>query len=104
MNALNVDTDTEMSVIYAGNRCMKNLEKRRKKQMAKPMNETQKRVRVIEKLISLGITDEEKVKKLTPNGLLKSDNISFEEVLLIYELQESVKKNRVFSFLAKKDA
>ena len=67
--------------------------------MAKPMNETQKRVRVIEKLISLGIT----VKKFTPNGLLKSDNISFEEVLLIYELQESVKKNRVFSFLAKKD-
>ena len=66
--------------------------------MAKPMNETQKRVRVIEKLI-----DEEEVKKLTPNGLLKSDNISFEEVLLIYELQESVKKNRVFSFLAKKD-
>lgn len=55
------------------------------------------------KLISLGITDEEKVKKLTPNGLLKSENISFEEVLLIYELQESVKKNRVFSFLAKKD-
>ena len=103
MNALNADTDTEMSVIYAENRCMKNSEKRRKKQMAKPMNETQKRVRVIEKLISLGITDEEKVKKLTPNGLLKSDNISFEEVLLIYELQESGKKNRVFSFLAKKD-
>lgn len=71
--------------------------------MAKPMNETQKRVRVIEELISSGITDEEKVKKLTPNGLLKSDNISFEEVLLVYELQESVKKNRVFSFLAKKD-
>ena len=62
MNALNADTDTEMSVIYAGNRCMKNSEKRRKKQMAKPMNETQKRVRVIEKLISLGITDEENVK------------------------------------------
>ena len=31
MNALNADTDTEMSVIYAGNRCMKNSEKRRKK-------------------------------------------------------------------------
>lgn len=31
IECVNADTDTEMSVIYAGNRCMKNSEKRRKK-------------------------------------------------------------------------
>lgn len=103
MNALNADTDTEMSVIYVGNRCMKNLEKRRKKEMAKTMNETQKRIRIIEKLISLGITNEEQIKKITPNDLLKSADISFEELIMIYDLQECVKKNRVFSFLAEKN-
>lgn len=96
-------TDTEMSVIYVGNRCMKNLEKRRKKEMAKTMNETQKRIRIIEKLISLGITNEEQIKKITPNDLLKSADISFEELIMIYDLQECVKKNRVFSFLAEKN-
>lgn len=96
-------TDTEMSVIYVGNRCMKNSEKRRKKEMAKTMNETQKRIRIIEKLISLGITNEEQIKKITPNDLLKSADISFEELIMIYDLQECVKKNRVFSFLAEKN-
>ena len=71
--------------------------------MAKTMNETQKRIRIIEKLISLGVTNEETVKKITPNDLLKSADISFEELILIYDLQECVKKNRVFSFLAEKN-
>ena len=96
-------TDMEMSVIYVGNRCMNNSEKRRKKEMAKTMNETQKRIRIIEKLISLGITNEEQIKKITPNDLLKSTDISFEELIMIYDLQECVKKNRVFSFLAEKN-
>ena len=103
MNALNADTDTEKSAIYAGNRCMNNSEKRRKKEMAKTMNETQKRIRIIEKLISLGITNEEQIKKITPNDLLKSADISFEELIIIYDLQECVKKNRVVSFLAEKN-
>lgn len=71
--------------------------------MAKTMNETQKRIRIIEKLISLGITNEEQIKKITPNDLLKSTDISFEELIMIYDLQECVKKNRVFSFLAEKN-
>lgn len=71
--------------------------------MAKTMNETQKRIRIIEKLISLGITNEEQIKKITPNDLLKSADISFEELIMIYDLQECVKKNRVFSFLAEKN-
>lgn len=71
--------------------------------MAKTMNETQKRIRIIEKLISLGITNEEQIKKITPNDLLKSADISFEELIIIYDLQECVKKNRVVSFLAEKN-
>lgn len=71
--------------------------------MAKQISETQKRVKIIEKLISLGVTDEEKIKKLTPVDLIKSENIGFSEIMLIYELQECVKTNTVFSFLAKSE-
>ena len=71
--------------------------------MAKQVSETQKRVKIIEKLIALGVTTEEQVKKLTPNDLIKSEKMSFADILLIYELQDCVKNNKVFSFLAKND-
>lgn len=91
----------DMFVIYVGKGYMKNSMKGRKKQMAKQISETQKRVKIIEKLISLGVTDEEKIKKLTPADLIKSENIDFSEIMLIYELQECVKTNKVFSFITK---
>lgn len=97
------DTETAMYVIYATRKYVKILRKGRKKLMAKQVNETQKRVKIIEKLISLGVTSEEQVKKLTPNDLVKSEKMSFADILLIYELQDCVKNNKVFSFLAKND-
>ena len=56
---------------------------------------------MLEKLVSLGIKTEEELKKLTPNILTKDESISFTELLLIYEMQEAVKENRLFSFLVK---
>lgn len=100
---ITADTETAMYVIYATRKYVKILRKGRKKQMAKQVSETQKRVKIIEKLIALGVTTEEQVKKLTPNDLVKSEKMSFADILLIYELQDCVKNNKVFSFLAKND-
>ena len=69
--------------------------------MAKQISELQKKQRILEKLVSLGIKTEEELKKLTPNILTKDESISFTELLLIYEMQEAVKENRLFSFLVK---
>ncbi len=71
--------------------------------MAKTASKTQKRVKIIEKLNSLGITTEEQIKKLTPSELTAVKDISFAEILLICELQECVKNNKVYSFLSKKE-
>lgn len=69
--------------------------------MAKQISELQKKQRILERLVSLGIKTEEELKKLTPNSLTKDESISFTELLLIYEMQEAVKENRLFSFLVK---
>lgn len=69
--------------------------------MAKQISELQKKQRILEKLVSIGIKTEEELKKLTPNSLTKDESISFTELLLIYEMQEAVKENRLFSFLVK---
>ena len=71
--------------------------------MAKQISETQKRMKIIEKLILLGITTEDQVKKLEPADLLKCDKLSFEDIMLVNELQFSIKGNKVFSFLAQND-
>ena len=71
--------------------------------MAKQLGEKQKRMKIIEKLISLGVTSEDQVKKLEPADLLKCDKLSFEDIMLVNELQFSVKSNKVYSFLAQND-
>ncbi len=80
---------------------MKIFTKGRRNKMAKQISELQKKQRILEKLVSLGIKTEEELKKLTPNILTKDESISFTELLLIYEMQEAVKENRLFSFLVK---
>lgn len=69
--------------------------------MAKMQSEAQKRMKILEKVISLGYKTEEDIKKLTPKDLMKDESITFTDLLLIYDLQEAVKNNRLFSFLAK---
>ena len=71
--------------------------------MAKTISITQKRVKIIEKLISAGVATEEQIKKLTPSDLAVIKDISFTDILLVCELQECVKNNKVYSFLAKKE-
>ena len=71
--------------------------------MAKTISITQKRVKFIEKLISAGVTTEEQIKKITPSDLTGIKDISFTDILLVCELQECVKNNTVYSFLAKKE-
>lgn len=80
---------------------MKIFTKGRRNKMAKQISELQKKQRILEKLVSLGIKTEEELKKLTPSSLTKDESISFTELLLIYEMQEAVKENRLFSFLVK---
>ena len=69
--------------------------------MAKTISITQKRVKIIE--ISAGVTTEEQIKKITPSDLTGIKDISFTDILLVCELQECVKNNTVYSFLAKKE-
>lgn len=69
--------------------------------MAKVPNEVTKRLKFLEKLISLGYTTEEDIKKLTPKDIAVIDDISFTDIIEIQQLQDSVKSNKLFSYLAK---
>ena len=62
-------------------------------------NVPQMKFSIIEKLALLGITTEEQLKKLTPKELLGVERLSFKEIELIGQLQESVNENLLFSFL-----
>jgi len=68
---------------------------------AKAPNEVIKRLKLLEKLISLGLTTEEDIKKLTPKDIAVIDDISFTDIIEIQQLQECVKSNKLFSYLAK---
>lgn len=59
----------------------------------------QMKFEIIEKLASLGIATEEQMKNLTPKEVLGLENVSFDEIEIIRQLQECVKENSVFSFL-----
>ena len=62
-------------------------------------NPIQMKFEVIEKIALLGINTEEQLKKLTPKELLGVESLSFKEIELIGQLQESVNENLLFSFL-----
>lgn len=69
--------------------------------MAKVPNEVAKKFKALEKLVSLGISSEDEIKKLTPKDLMAAKDISFADVVMIYQIMESVKQNKLFSFLVK---
>lgn len=102
-DAAAVPTETDSSAIFVGGISMKNTEKGRINRMAKSTCDIQKKLKILEKLVSLGVATEEDMKKLTPGGLLKDNTLSFADLSLVYEMQESVKANKLFSFLAKSD-
>ena len=72
-----------------------------KKTKPKSPNELSKRLKVVERLINLGYTTEEQIKNLTPKDIAVIDDISFTDIIEIQQLQESVKSNKLFSYLAK---
>jgi|GEM_PF-3626045 len=63
-------------------------------------NEIQKRLKVLEKLIALGVTNEEEVKKLTLEGLSKDSTITIPDMPLVCDLIESIKNGHLFLFIA----
>lgn len=71
--------------------------------MAKVPNEVAKKFKALEKLVSLGISSEDEIKKLTPKDLMDAKDISFADVVMIYQIMESVKQNKLFSFLVKNE-
>ena len=68
--------------------------------MAKTQNEVQKRLKILEKLISLGVTNEDDVKKLTLESLSKDSTITIPDMPLVCEMIESIKNGRLFSLIA----
>lgn len=63
-------------------------------------NEIQKRLKILEKLIALGVTNEEEVKKLTLEGLSKDSTITIPDMPLVCDLIESIKNGHLFSFIS----
>ena len=63
-------------------------------------NEIQKRLKILEKLIALGVTNEKEVKKLTLEGLSKDSTITIPDMPLVCDLIESIKNGHLFSFIA----
>lgn len=63
-------------------------------------NEIQKRLKILEKLIALGVTSEEEVKKLTLEGLSKDSTITIPDMPLVCDLIESIKNGHLLSFIA----
>ncbi len=96
------DTETEMSAISVGKKYTKNSTKGRGRKMARQASETQSRIKVVEKLISMGITTEEQVRNLSPKDFAGNDNITFSDIAVIHALQKSIKNNTVYSFLSAK--
>ncbi len=94
-----------MFVTSVGKRHTKNFLKGRESAMprqTKQPSETEKRIKVIEKLFAMGIITEEQVKKLTPQDFMGKNNITFGDIAIIHELQNSIKNNTVYSFLSAK--
>ena len=91
-------TVTALYAIFVGRKCTKISGRKGVKTMAK--NEIQKRLKIIEKVIALGFKTEDDIKKILPNDLIKDNSLTFADILLIYDLQESVKNNKLFSFIS----
>lgn len=91
-----VDIQTAPFAIYA----TKEYSKEGMVWMVKQTTQLSKKLRILERMIQSGIRTEDDFKQITPQSLAKLDDLSFDDVLLVHEMQESVKKGRLLSFLA----
>ena len=62
----------------------------------------QKAVKVINKILDAGFTDEKAISSMTMDDILSIQGITVADIALINELQKSIKANRVISFLTER--
>lgn len=60
----------------------------------------QKAVKVINKILDTGFTDEKAIAAMTMDDILPIQGITVVEIGIINDLQKSIKANKVISFLA----
>ena len=59
----------------------------------------QKAVKVLNKVLEAGFTDEKAISVMTMDDILSMQSITVADIALINDLQKSIKANRVISFL-----
>ena len=59
----------------------------------------QKAVKVLNKVLEAGFTDEKAIAAMTMDDILSMQGITVGDITLINDLQKSIKANRVISFL-----
>lgn len=60
----------------------------------------QKAVKVLNKVLDAGFTDEKAIAAMTMDDILSMQGITVADICLINDLQKSIKANKVISFLA----
>ena len=60
----------------------------------------QKAVKVLNKVLEAGFTDEKTISAMTMDDILSMQGITVADIALINDLQKSIKANKVISFLA----
>ncbi len=63
------------------------------------MTINQKAVKVLNKILNAGFTDEKAIAAMTMDDILSLQGITMADITLINELQKSVKSNKVITFL-----
>lgn len=59
----------------------------------------QKAVKVLNKVLEAGFTDEKAISSMTMDDILSMQGITVADIALINDLQKSIKANKVISFL-----
>lgn len=59
----------------------------------------QKAVKVLNKVLEAGFTDEKAISAMTMDDILSMQGITVVDIALINDLQKSIKANKVISFL-----
>ena len=59
----------------------------------------QKAVKVLNKVLEAGFTDEKAISAMTMDDILSMQTITVADIALINDLQKSIKANKVISFL-----
>ena len=60
---------------------------------------TQKAVKVLNKVLEAGFTDEKAISAMTMDDILSMQGITVADIAIINDLQKSIKANKVISFL-----